>query len=217
LTADNRHENVDNVDGPADPVAVKVRRTARRLVGELARPGTGSPLAAVAAARELSAAADAALQATIDRARAGGRSWREIGDVLGTTRQAAFQRFGRPVDPRTGLPMSREVPAGAADRAAALFRCFAEGRWEDVLADLDENMRARHDASRLASGWAHTVGMIGRFERMGEPFARQAGDDTVVDVPLHFEADEAVGTVRFDPGGKVAGLRIHPAEAPHRR
>src|ERR1700685_1801514 len=46
LTADQRHENLDNVAAAADPVAVKVRRTARRLVGELARPGTGSPLAA---------------------------------------------------------------------------------------------------------------------------------------------------------------------------
>jgi hypothetical protein len=53
--------------------------------------------------------------------------------------------------------------------------------------------------------------MIGRFERRGEPLARRAGDDVVVDVPLHFEADEAVGTVRFDGLGQVSGLRIRPA------
>jgi hypothetical protein len=202
---------MDGAPGGADPLAVTVRDTAHRLVQELARPGAGSALAAMAAARELLAATDAALQAAVDRAREAGRSWREIGDVLGTTRQAAFQRFGRPVDPRTGTPMIQDVPAGAADRAVAFFTCFAEGRWEEVLDDFDENMRARHDARRLASGWAHTVGMIGRFEQMGEPFAHRAGDDTVVDVPLHFEADEAIGTVRFDRDGKVAGLGIHPA------
>ena len=60
-----------------------------------------SSLAGLAAAREQSAAAAAALQAAVDRARAAGHSWREIGDVLQTTRQAAFQRFGRPIDPRT--------------------------------------------------------------------------------------------------------------------
>ncbi len=214
LTPAVRHDNVNSMAGPpgaADPVAAAVRRAARRLAGELTRPGAGSPLTAVAAARDLSAATDAALQAAVDRARAGGRSWREIGDVLGTTRQAAFQRFGRPDDPRTGQPMNREAPAGAADRAIALFACFAEGRWADALTDFNPPMRARHDADLLAGGWAHTVGMIGRFERMGEPLARRAGDDVVVDVPLHFEADEAVGTVRFDGLGQVSGLRIRPA------
>jgi hypothetical protein len=58
--------------------------------------------------------------------------------VLGTTRQAAFQRFGHPVDPRTGTLMSH-------------------------------------------------------------------------DVPLHFEAGDGVGSVRFDREGKVAGLIPRPA------
>lgn len=71
----------------------------------------------MAAAREQSVAASEALQAAVDRARDAGHSWREIGEVLGTTRQAAFQRFGHPVDPRTGTPMSQEVPSDAADRA----------------------------------------------------------------------------------------------------
>ena len=60
----------------------------------LSDPGTGSPLEAVAAARELSCATDAALRTSVDRARAAGHSWSRIGEVLGTTRQAAFQRFG---------------------------------------------------------------------------------------------------------------------------
>ena len=90
-----RHANLDATKSVADPVASTVRATAGRLAEELSRPGPGAPLAAVAAARELSAATDAALQAAVDRARAAGNSWKRIGDVLGTTRQAAFQRFGR--------------------------------------------------------------------------------------------------------------------------
>ena len=35
-----------------------------------------------------------------------GRTWQEIGDLLGVTRQAAFQRYGKPIDPRTGDVMS---------------------------------------------------------------------------------------------------------------
>ena len=70
--------------------------------------------------------------------------------------------------------MSRDVPPGAADRAVALITCLVQGRWEEVVGEFDDRMRERVDAGRLASGWAHTVGMVGRFERMGEPLARRA-------------------------------------------
>jgi hypothetical protein len=190
-------------------VPARVGAAARRLIDELARGGP--PEDAVAAARELSAAADEALQATVDRARVAGQSWREIGDVLGTSRQAAFQRFGHPVDPRTGAPMSRDVPPDAADRAVAIFTWHDEGRWEEIIAELDENMRGRLDADRMASGRAHLAGVFGRLERIGEPFAHRAGDDVVVDVPLHFEAGDARGMVRFDRDGRVAGLAVRPA------
>jgi hypothetical protein len=72
-------------------------------------------------------------------------------------------------------------------------------------------MREGADAARLAAGWAHTVGLIGSYGGMGEPFAHRAGDHTVVEVPLHFEAGEATGRVIFDSGGKVAGLWLRPA------
>ncbi len=190
-------------------MARRVSETAGRLAAELA--SAGSPVAAMTAARELSAATGAALQEAVDRARAAGHSWREIGDVLGTTRQAAFQRFGHPVDPRTGAPMSTVVPPGAADRAAGIITCLAEGRWERARADFNARMREGGDAGRLAGGWARTVAMIGRYEGMGEPFAHRVGDHTVVEVPLHFEAGEATGRVIFDDDGKVAGLWLRPA------
>ena len=83
----------------ADPVAAKIHLAALRLVAELDNPAAGSPMGAMAAARELSSVTDAALRAAVDRARAAGHSWSRIGEVLGTTRQAAFQRFGRAADP----------------------------------------------------------------------------------------------------------------------
>jgi hypothetical protein len=215
LTDGSRHEYLDVMEegapGAAHPVAVQVADAARRLAAELSR--AGSPRDAVAAARDLSAAADAALQAVVDRARTAGVSWREIGDVLSTSRQAAFQRFGHPVDPRTGEPMSREVPPDAADRAVAIFVWHGEGRWEEILAQLDERMGARLDADLLVRGWAHMAGLFGQFEGTGEPFARRADDDVMVDVPLRFEAGEARGVVRFDSDGRVAGLAIRPASS----
>jgi Protein of unknown function (DUF3887) len=174
----------------------------------------GSPLEALATARERAVAANEALQDAVDRARDAGHSWREIGEMLGTTRQAAFQRFGHPVDPRTGTPMSHDVPPDAADRAVALITCLARGRWDEVVGEFDQRLGERVDAGRLASGWAHTVGMVGSFERMGEPFAHRAADDTMVNIPLHFEAGEGTAMIRFDRDGKVAGLMLRPASPP---
>jgi len=131
--------------------------------------------------------------------------------VLGTTRQAAFQRFGRPVDPRTGEPMTRAVPPGLTDRAVAIFAAHADGRWPDILKELDENMREKLNADLMAAGWARTIAIIGSLERIGEPFAFQADDYTIVNIPLHFEAGEANGRVSFDLAGKVAGMFIRPA------
>ncbi|HEY1920082.1 MAG TPA: DUF3887 domain-containing protein [Streptosporangiaceae bacterium] len=187
---------------------LRVADTARRLIAEFAR-GT-SPGAVVAAAQELSAAAEAALQEAVDRARTAGQSWREVGDVLGTTRQAAFQRFGHPVDPRTGAPMPRSVPPAELKRATAFVACFTAGRWEEVLGYFDETMRARHDVDRLASGWAQMIGMFGRYQGAGEISPVPAGDSIVVAVRLDFEAGEAMLWSRFDRDGNIAGLRLRP-------
>jgi hypothetical protein len=214
LTVDRRHEYLDITDSkssPDDLVAARAVDAARHLADELSHPS--SPHRAVAAARELSAAAEAALQAVVDRARAAGQSWRDIGEVLGTTRQAAFQRFGHPVDPRTGGPMSREIPPNAANRAVAIFDWHNQGRWQEILDELDDAMRARHDPARLSRGWAAMAGMFGRLERTGEPSARRIGDDTVVEVPLHFEAGDAKGIVRFSGDGKIAGMGLRPASS----
>jgi hypothetical protein len=195
LTPADRHDNLDTVD---------------RLADAIARVGSGSPLAALAAARDLAAAASETMQQAVDRARASGHSWREIGDVLGTTRQAAFQRFGHPVDPRTGAPMSTEIPADAADRAVAIFAAITEGRWEEARRDLNAKMRQGLDAKRLADGWAHMAGLVGAYEGMGEPFAHRVAENTVVEIPLRFEAGEATGRVVFDEDGKVTGLWMRP-------
>jgi hypothetical protein len=213
LTSGARHEyvyNVAEVPEPSDPLAGAVRGAAQRLLGELAGQGAGSPLDVVAAARELSAAATAAMQAAVDRARAAGHSWREIGDVLDTTRQAAFQRFGRPVDPRSNEPMSRQTWPGAADRAVEIFGCVIEGRWEDARRDFDPRMLEAVDADRLARGWALTAAQVGAYERMGEPLVLPADGDTVVELPLSFEAGERTGLITFDRDGRVIGLFIRP-------
>ena len=216
LTPSDRQEYVDGVaetGSAAAPVAVRVGAAARRLAAELSGSGAGSPLAAVAAASELSAATNAALQEAVDRARTAGHSWREIGDVLDTTRQAAFQRFGRPVDPRTGKAMLRAVPWGTADRAIELFANIIEGRWEAATRDFTPQMLEHVDAGRIADAYAQTVSMVGGFERMGEALAYPVSMGASVDIPLHFEAGERTGQVTFDRNGKVIGLFIRPPQS----
>jgi hypothetical protein len=178
-------------------------------------PAQGPGLAAIRLARELRSLADGALQVTVDRARAAGHTWQEIGDALGTTRQAAFQRFGRPIDPRTGEPMGQAVLPGAGDRAIAIFSDWVAGRYDDVAAaSFDETMTRELPPEKIAAASAQITGMVGTYQRMGEPFVRQLGDYTVVDIPMEFEASERKGRVAFNAEGQVSGLFILNPDAP---
>ena len=79
-----------------DGLVALVTRRRRKL-------GPGSPLKAVGAAQTMQQLVDDAPPALVDEARTQGHTWQEIGAVLGTTRQAAFQRFGKE-NPSPGLP-----------------------------------------------------------------------------------------------------------------
>ncbi len=180
-----------------------------------ALPSAEPALSAIRLARELRGLADEALRVTIGRARAAGCTWQEIGDALGTTRQAAFQRFGSPADPRTGDPMNQAVLPGAGDRAIAIFSDWVEGRYEEVVAaNLDETMARELPADKVAAAWATIAGMVGTYQRMGEPFVRQLGDYTVVDLPMEFEAGQMKGRVAFNAEGQVSGLFILNPDVP---
>ena len=178
----------------------------------LERPpgGTLSALETIAFVRGAAGAVDEGMRVVVQRAREAGHTWEEIGQVLGTTRQAAFQRFGRPADPRTGQPMAQWILPGAAERGAALFADLAALRWADARRDFGERIAGKLDADGLATIWARLAGMLGQLEETGEAVAFQAGDHTVVDVPLSFEAGERTGRVSYDRGGKVTGLFFLP-------
>jgi hypothetical protein len=215
LTAPSRKSNIDIVTnrGAEEPteLAAGLLDAARGFVAELPPTGHRSPLAAVAAAKELARSVDAALRDTVDAARAAGHTWQEIGEILGTTRQAAFQRFGRPVDPRTGAPMAASIQPDTTARGVELLVNLVEGSYAAVRHDFDQTMtNAVPDDSAVAAIWAQVAALVGSYERMGEPFTHQLGDYTAVDVPLEFEAGELTARVAYDATGKVAGLRLLP-------
>src|SRR5579871_1067761 len=73
------------------------------------------------------------LKLCVEQSRDAGHTWQEIGDLLGVTRQAAFQRFGKPIDPRTGEPMDKTVRmTDAAERARTIAADVLEGRMDDA-------------------------------------------------------------------------------------
>jgi hypothetical protein len=177
--------------------------------------GVTSDLALVRAAADLHATASATLRAAVDQARSAGRTWQEIGDVLGVTRQAAFQRFGHPIDPRTGQPMSASIRPGAAEHATQLVIDWMAGDYPAMSRDFNDEVREKASATTMAAAWAQVTGMVGAYEGMDEPLVRQWGDHTVVDIPLRFEAGEMNARVAYDASGKVAGaFMLNPKADP---
>ena len=85
----------------------------------------GSPVEQLHAASELSeqlrARGDELLDQFVDAARAGGASWSEIGCALGTSKQAAQQRFAALADPPPG-----QAPFGLTGTAADVLNSAAD-------------------------------------------------------------------------------------------
>jgi hypothetical protein len=210
LTNRNREGNLDNVPKavpPRDPqLLTRVLNAAHVAVDGVPPDPVLTPLTTVTAVRSLARVVEEGLREAVQNARQAGHTWAEIGELLGTTRQAAFQRFGRPLDPRTGAPMSDTILPDAAERAAGLLADVAEQRWARATAGFNQRMAQALDAPGLAAAWAQVVGTVGEYQGMGEPVPHQAGDYTVVDVPLRFEAAEMTGQVSYDRDGQVAGL-----------
>jgi hypothetical protein len=208
--------NAQPVDlaGLAEQAAIKARQLSART-GRAAPPGEEPPeLGSVRLAHDLHTLAASALQASVEAARTAGQSWQEIGDLLGVTRQAAFQRFGRPADPRTGAPMNGTALPGAGRRATALMIGWIEGRYSEVTAGFDDALSEKLTPGALAATWAQVVGTVGEYQRMGGPLVRQVGDYTVTDIPLGFEAGEMKGRVAYDRDGRVCGLFVIPPQTP---
>jgi hypothetical protein len=183
----------------------------------------GSPLASpayldlVRRAQGLDDLAEQVLRLCVQQGRDAGHTWQEIGDLLGVTRQAAFQRFGKPIDPRTGEPMDKTVRmADAAERAVTIVTAILEGRMDEARQFFNAQVMAGFTDEVRGSALATVTGLVGAFEGFGEgePFVRRIGDHTVVDIPLCFEAGDMKARVAFDTDEKVAGLFILNPDAP---
>src|SRR5579863_444512 len=168
-------------------------------------------------AQGLDELAEQVLRLCVQQSRDAGHTWQEIGDLLGVTRQAAFQRFGKPIDPRTGRLMDKTVHmADAAERAVEVVTDILEDRMDEARPSFNAEVLAAFTDEVRGNAMATVAGLVGAFEGFGtaEPFVRRIGDHTVVDVPLRYEAGEMKARVAFDDDEKVAGFFILPPEIP---
>ena len=196
-------------------LADQIAKVSTLLQAELVAPA-GDPMHTVATARTLGRLTNDALALLVTAARERGASWQQVGDALGTTRQAAFQRFGAPLDPRTGETMTRTSVPGAADKAAALFTAVAEHRWNDASADFSDTVQTLLGPAGLADAYADVIALAGELEHQGPPELLELGGVTVVEIPLQYEAADLTGRVSFAPDGSVVGLWFVPASGPGR-
>jgi len=191
--------------------------------GSVLARAVGSPLASPAyldlirCARGVNDLAEQVLRLCVQQSRDAGHTWQEIGDLLGVTRQAAFQRFGKPIDPRTGEPMDKTVRmTDAAERAVAIVTAVLDGRMDEARRSFNPQVLEAFTDEVRGAGLATVTGLVGAFEGFGDgdPFVRRIGDHTVVDIPLCYEAGEMKARVAFDTDEKVAGIVIIAPDAP---
>lgn len=163
---------------------------------------------AIGYALKIQAAADDVVRAVVLQARESGATWQTIGDALGVSRQAAFQRYGKPLDPRTGEPMNTTPLTAAAELAEAVIQDLVAGRWELVTERFDPAMHDGLSEDALAAAWSQIVGSSGGYEGQGEPAVSRAGDVTMTSTPLSMEAGDYTARISFRDDRTIAGLFI---------
>lgn len=159
-------------------------------------------------ALRIQAAAEDVVVAVVQRARERGATWQAIGGALGVSRQAAFQRFGKPIDPRTGELMNTTPLSDGAELARSVIDDLVAGRWQLVSARFDPTMRENLSDDALAAAWAQIVATSGAFESHGDPVVTRAADVTITNTPLSMEAGDYTARIAFRDDRTIAGLHI---------
>ncbi|MEO8907814.1 MAG: DUF3887 domain-containing protein [Microbacteriaceae bacterium] len=196
-----------------DAFSATAARLHREIGAILAAPvlsSKNSPLGPLRASIEVQAQAALLVTAAVERAREAGCTWQDVGDVLGVSRQAAFQRFGKPIDPRTGEAMNTAPLPEAVTLAETVIDALSRGAWGEVTDRFDAKMRGGLTGEGLATAWAQVIGMAGAYEHRGKTEAARAADITITNTPLVFEAGNFTARISFRDDHTIAGLYILP-------
>ncbi|MFK0240704.1 DUF3887 domain-containing protein [Microbacterium sp. NPDC090281] len=167
-------------------------------------------IAALEALRSLS---ESTLHAEVAEARAAGVTWASIGQALGVTRQAAFQRFGakgKEVDAR-GEVMQRTLLVEAPERAKDVVRAISGSRAQAAIdAYFGIEAAALLTEEKLTKAWGDLTTSFGQWENFSAETAVVAGEYVVAETRLEFEAGAVTFRSSWSADGKLAGLFFVP-------
>ncbi len=161
------------------------------------------------------------LKEAVRDARAAGRTWADIGHVLGMTRQAAFKRFGHATNPVTeepipGAHMSIDQVRTLTERVFVLISSGDYPRLEELL---HPDVRSELSETLVMDTWSRVLADVGALEQQTDihvalPAGERIEDDeemlgTVVGVTtLNCEAGHVMGRVAVDEALRVVGLLV---------
>lgn len=174
--------------------------------------GEGFATQRIEIAAELKSVSDQTLHDSVDQARAQNVSWQQIGDVLGISRQAAFQRFRNTNDPKGNSSMKTRDNTAMIPKAEAIYRHLEGGDYDSVGRQMTFIAHRILNEKKVMGVWGEATAMVGALESVGESFARPSGSNVVVESPLAFEAGDLVGRIAFNRRNKIVGMLILRAE-----
>lgn len=162
------------------------------------------------------------LESAVDAARAAGRTWADIGRELGMTRQAAFKRFGKPVDPVGGEPLPRRGVAEVRTTTELVFTLIATGDYGRLTEIMHPVTAQELPRERIADTWRTVLGEVGALQSLRDTRVEIPGGATIVAeedevvgtvvgaTTLVCEAGEMTGRVAVNEDGVVVGILIVP-------
>lgn len=163
------------------------------------------------------------LESAVLAARANGRTWAEIGETLGMTRQAAYKRFGAPTDPRTGERIAKRAVADVVELTELVFTLIAAGDYDQLARLMHPSTALELSPDVIAATWQSVLSEVGELSEMNDTrvelqdgVAVEADEQvlgTVIGTTvLECEAGQLVGRVAFSDDAKVVGLLIVPLD-----
>lgn len=171
------------------------------------------------------------LEKVVAAERAMGKSWANIGERLGVTRQAAFKRFGKATDILTGELMTARSTDHLAELAETFLTRVSTGDEELAMGMLHPSVRKELPWPLISETWNRALAEVGSLESITEVFVTHPGGTAPIDDPvslsqgktlgiavvvaqLNHEAGELMGRIAFDQDDAIVGILYLPADAP---
>lgn len=171
------------------------------------------------------------LEKAVAAERAMGKSWANIGERLGVTRQAAFKRFGKVTDILTGELMTPRSTDQLTDLAETFFARVATGDEDLAMGMLHPTVRKELPWTLVSETWNRALAEVGALESVTDAFVTHPGGTAPIDDPaslgqgktlgiavvvaqLNHEAGELTGRIAFDQDDAIVGILYLPADAP---